>query len=227
MVPHCSFWKWHRIVWPKFYTPELYKAPPKKELSAEERIAVNMGSEEAPAVFVQVFAHNIESSSSNVAPPPPPETWGAYQTKGQEQGGVVAMINLLKADLNKEMDEMSVEEKDTQAEYETFMADSAQKRIDVSKSLENKESAKADLEAESLKMAEEQKATMTDAMAKADTIKDLHLECDWLVSNYQVRKDARAGEVDALKNAKAVLAGADYSLVQSMNSVGRGHLRGK
>jgi len=210
----------------RFYTPDLYTAPAKKELSAEERIAVNMGSGEALVAFVQISAHNVESTASGVAPPPPPETWGAYKTKGEEQGGVVAMINLLKADLEKEMNEMSVEEKDSQAEYQTFMADSAEKRTGDSKALENKESAKADLEAESLKMEEEKKATMMEAIAKADTIKDLHLECDWLVSNYEVRKEARAGEVDALKKAKAVLAGADYSLLQTKTSASHGHLRG-
>ena len=40
----------------------------------------------------------------------------------------------------------------------------------------------------------------------------------------EVRKDARAGEVDALKNAKAVLSGADFSLMQTRTVVGR--LRG-
>ena len=38
--------------------------------------------------------------------------------------------------------------------------------------------------------------------------------CGWLLSNFEARKAARAGEVESLKNAKAVLAGADYSLVQ-------------
>merc|ERR1712099_57235 len=32
----------------KFYNPSLYVAPKKQELSAEQRIAVNMGSEAAP-----------------------------------------------------------------------------------------------------------------------------------------------------------------------------------
>jgi len=35
------------------------------------------------------------------------------------------------------------------------------------------------------------------------------MECDWLLSNFQVRKEARSEEIDALKNAKAVLSGAD------------------
>merc|ERR1711957_921617 len=54
----------------KFYNPSLYVAPKKQELSAEQRIAVNMGSEAAPTTtpsgvagtgityFVQVSAHS-------------------------------------------------------------------------------------------------------------------------------------------------------------------------
>merc|ERR1711920_1125565 len=87
----------------KFYNPSLYVAPKKQELSAEQRIAVNMGSEAAPTTppsgvagtgityFVQVSAH----SHSVGAPPPPPETWDAYQKKGQETNGVTAMMDLL------------------------------------------------------------------------------------------------------------------------------------
>jgi len=52
-------------------------------------------------------------------------------------------------------------------------------------------------------------------------IASLHAECDWLMQYYDVRKQARAGEVESLQNAKAVLSGASYSLVQ------QGRLRGQ
>merc|ERR1719207_95040 len=78
-----------------------------------------------------------------------------------------------------------------------------------------KEGAKAGAETELQKMNEEKAATMKAAMTKAEELKDLHLDCDWLLSNFEVRKEARAGEVDALKKAKAVLSGADYSLLQT------------
>merc|ERR1719367_1124577 len=205
----------------KFYTPELYVPAPKTELSAEQRIAVNMGSEAAPTVppmLVQVKQHD----RALVAPPPPPETWGAYKKKGEEHGGVVAMLNMLKADLEKEMQSATVEENDAQAEYEKMMAESAEKRATDSKSVADKESAKADLESKSLKLKEEETATMKEVLAAAETLKNLHLECDWLVSNFEVRKEARSGEVEALKNAKAVLSGADYSLIQTSRSKLRG-----
>jgi len=163
-------------------------------------------------VFAQVTSHTV--SRDDVAPPPPPETWGAYQKKGQEQSGVLAMMDLLVADLDKELSEMGVDEKNAQAEYEVMMGDSQAKRAQDSKSIADKEGTKADLEGRLQKMGAEHKATGNEAYATATTIKDLHLECDWLLSAFQARKEARAGEVDSLKNAKAVLSGADYSMLQ-------------
>merc|ERR1719517_147721 len=104
------------------------------------------------------------------------------------------------------------------------MADSAAKRAADTASIAEKESAKADLEAQLEKDAAEKKATMLSIVAKAEYIKDLHLECDWLLANFEVRKSARTGEVESLKNAKAVLSGADYSLAQT--TAIRSQLRG-
>merc|ERR1719221_1147668 len=122
---------------------------------------------------------------------------------------------MLKADLDKEIQTMTVDEKDAQAEYEQYMKDAAAKRAADAEAIANKESAKADLEAEVEKLTGEQKATLAALMAKEEEIKDLHLECDWLLANFEARKAARAGEVESLKKAKAVLSGADYSLVQT------------
>jgi len=174
----------------KFYNPKLYKPPPKVET----------------AMFVQ---------RSGVAPPPPPETFGAYAKKGEESGGVIAMMDMMVADLDKEITEIETEEKENQAEYEQFMKDSAEKRANDAKSIEDKESAKADLEGTLVASKEEKAAKTKEAMATAQYLSEVHGDCDWLLTNFQVRKDARAGEIDALTKAKAVLSGADYSLLQS------------
>merc|ERR1719364_43952 len=120
------------------------------------------------------------------------------------------------ADLDKEIQEVEVEEKEGQKEYEQFMKDSATKRAQDAKSIEDKEGAKADLEARVLKDGEEKTVTMKEAMATHEYLAEVHGDCDWLLSNFEVRKEARAGEVDSLKKAKAVLSGADYSLLQSV-----------
>jgi len=198
----------------KFYNPKLYKAAPKRELSEEERISVNMGGTMAPTNAPGGIAGTGVTAMAQVAPPPPPEAVGAYQAKGQESTGVIAMIDLLVADLDKEMQEIEVDEKDAQSEYETFMSDSATKRAADAASIAEKEGAKADAEASLEKDTSDKKSTVNEAMAKAEEISALHGECDWLISNFDARKEARAGEVESLKNAKAVLAGADYSFVQ-------------
>merc|ERR1719393_1145047 len=124
------------------------------------------------------------------------------------------MMDMMVADLDKEIQEIEVEEKEAQKEYEQFMADSAEKRATDAKSIEDKESAKADLEAKLLKDGEEKAATMKEAMATHEYLADVHADCDWLLSNFEARKSARAGEIDAMTKAKAVLSGADYSLLQ-------------
>merc|ERR1719510_1105155 len=118
---------------------------------------------------------------------------------------------------------MTVDEKDSQAEDEGLMEDSAAKRAADALSISEKEGTKAGLEGDLEKMTVEKKATMMRVVATAEYLKDLHLECDWLLANYEVRKSARAGEVESLKNAKAVLSGADYSLMQATE---RSQLRG-
>merc|ERR1719491_2459493 len=221
----------------QFYNPKLYVPPAKIELGDEQRIAVNLGSEEAPTVapsgiagtgitylqdsqpvFAQVASHVALAARSHdsaaVAPPPPPETWDAYQKKGQEHNGVVAMIDMLIGDLDKDMTESGVEEQNGQAEYEVLMEDSRTKRAQDSKAVADKEGTKAELEARLQSMGEEHRLTSNQDYATAVTIKNLHLECDWLQSSFEARKAARAGEVDSLKKAKAVLSGADYSFVE-------------
>merc|ERR1711953_863088 len=207
----------------KFYNPKLYKAPPKTELSREDRIVENMSGTAAPteapggiagtgiAAFAEVSSHNQQQ----VAPPPPPETFGAYQKKSEDSMGVMAMVDLLIADLDKEMTEAETTEKDAQSDYETAMKDAADKRTADSKLLSEKEGIKAESEADLEAKTEDKAATSAELMSTMKYISSLHMECDWLLKYFDVRKEARASEIDALGKAKAVLSGADYSLLQT------------
>merc|ERR1719164_458797 len=125
------------------------------------------------------------------------------------------MIDLLVRDLDKELQESEVEEKNAQKEYETMMADSAEKRAADSSSITGKESLKAELGASLESHKEGERNTKKDLLATGEYIQTLHGECDWLVQYYDTRKEARASEVDSLGKAKAVLSGADYSLLET------------
>merc|ERR1719477_487687 len=113
------------------------------------------------------------------------------------------------------MTQARTEEKDAQADYEQMMKDSASKRAEDSKSLSDKEGALADMQAALEKHTEEKSSTVKELGATLQYIQSLHNECDWLLQYFDVRKEARASEIDALGKAKAVLSGADYSLMQT------------
>merc|ERR1719331_1997018 len=121
------------------------------------------------------------------------------------------------------MTEAEVTEKDAQAEYEAFMKEAARKRVTDSKAITDKEELKADTEAELQVAKDETRSKTKELMATEEYMGSLHKECDWLLANYDLRKDARAGEIDALTKAKAVLSGADFAFVQTHK---QGALRG-
>jgi hypothetical protein len=219
----------------KFYNPATYIAPTRRPLTQEEQIYVNSGgadprdAEEAAAktgiagtgvaVFTQIST--VTKAVTKAAPPPPPETVGAYQKK--DAGGPSALIEKLKHELEMDMQANEMEEEEAQKDYEEMMAESAAKRAADSKSLTEKDSQKADLEGD-LQAAKDAKKTKTDElMALEEYIAKLHGDCDFLLENFDVRKEARASEIDALTKAKAVLSGADYSLVQTNAFLHRRH----
>merc|ERR1719418_163524 len=61
----------------KFYNPKLYKAPPKTELSREDRIVENMSGTAAPTAAPGGIAGTgitvLSQTAHREAPPPPPE----------------------------------------------------------------------------------------------------------------------------------------------------------
>merc|ERR1719335_776692 len=182
----------------KFYNPTLYKAPPKKEMSMEEKI-MQAGS------FVQI-------RRSDVAPPPPPETFeGGYQKKGEKSAGVIGLMDMIIKDLGNDMKDAEYEEKTAQKDYAELMADSQASRAGDTKSLTGKQSSKAEIEGKLMTSKETRAATATDLKTIATTIQDLHVACDFILQNYDLRMEARTNEVESLKQAKAVLAGASFS----------------
>merc|ERR550537_713252 len=122
-------------------------------------------------------------------------------------------------DLDKEMTEAHMEEKDAQEDYEKYMKDSTDKRAEDSKAITDKTAAKAEMETELQALTDTKTASEEELTATKQYIASLHADCDFLLEYYTVRKEARAGEIDAIGKAKAVLKGADYSLLQTGEEV--------
>jgi hypothetical protein len=199
----------------RFYNPALHVAAAKRELSAEDSIVVGMGGTAPPTPAPGGIGGTGISALVQDAPPPPPEAVAAYAKKGEESTGVIAMMDLLIADLDKEMQEFETDETNAQAEYETLMEDSSAKRMADMNSVAAKQAGKAETEAALHQANTDKSAKNHEFFAKSEEIGALHQECDWLLANFLNRKEARTGEIASLKNAKAVLSGADYSLLQA------------
>merc|ERR1719231_270907 len=137
------------------------------------------------------------------------------QKQGEAASGVIAMMDGLKNELEAEIQEMQMEEKDAQEDYVALMADAAEKRATDSKAMTVKEGAKAELEDDIQKTKDAKKATDGELAEANKYLAELHDDCDFLVEHYAERKEARTNEIDALGKAKAVLSGADYSFVQT------------
>jgi len=120
---------------------------------------------------------------------------------------VVALIGSIIGDINKDVTEMTKDEKEAQFEYKQILKDSAEKRAAEAKSVSELEGSKAESEAEMHKMKLSTKSKMRESAGKATYLKDLHKQCDWLMKHFKTRRSARAGEIDALKKARAVLSG--------------------
>merc|ERR1719188_2649632 len=174
----------------KFYNPSAYKAPPK--------------TDEAGA-FLQVRMH----SDDDAVPPPPPATAGAFAKKSGESQGVLGMIDRMITDLEQEMAEAKVTEKHAQEDYEADMKDSALKRTADSKSIEEKEKAKAENEMAIQKGKADKQAQFKRLMATDETLTETKADCQWLLDNYEKRKAARTEEQASLQKDIEVLKGED------------------
>merc|ERR1719355_354504 len=87
---------------------------------------------------------------------------------------------------------------------------------DLDKEMTEAETTEKDSQADYLEMMKDTlKEGQTDLASTLKYIHDLHMECDWLLKYFDVRKEMRASEVDALGKARAVLNGADYSFLQT------------
>jgi len=198
----------------KFYNPTLYKAPPVKEMTMEEKIIASGSS-----ALVQSEA-NFDSESfvqirlrrahvTKVAPPEAPEA--SFGGKNKKSGGVLALMDMIMGELKTSSQEASMAEKYAQKEYVELMSDSKESRAQDLKSITESESSKADIESSLTEAKESQMLTLEQSQNVIATLAKLHGSCDFIVKNFELRLNARTAEIEGLKTAKAVLAGASFS----------------
>jgi len=183
----------------KFYNPTLYHAAPKTERSAEQKI-IDAGS------FVQVQAHD------SVAPGAAPETASGEYQSSSKSAGVLGLMDMMVKELEADSKDGAYEEAQAQKDYVELMDDSTATRAQDVKSMTDKAATKAQMEGTHQTSKETRAATVKDLSLIATYNADLHVSCDFILQNFDLRKEARTNEVESLKNAKAILSGAIFGL---------------
>jgi hypothetical protein len=131
--------------------------------------------------------------------------------RDKKSGGVMALMDMLTNELSSTLQAAQHDEKSAQSEYVELMTDSQKQRQQDSEAVTDKSAAKASLEA-NLVALKENKATTLKQMEDINAYNmEVHGSCDFILQNFKLREEARTNEIESLKNAKAVLAGASYS----------------
>jgi chromosome segregation ATPase len=140
----------------------------------------------------------------------PPAGFDEYKNN-ESAGGVMGMIQMIIADAKKMEDETVRSEEDAQKAYEAFVIETNSSIEAKEKSIVNKSAEKAKLEEQLVQAEADLDATNTELEELADYAAQLHQSCDFTLKNFDLRQEARMEEMDALRQAKQILNGADFS----------------
>eukprot|EP00746_Dinoflagellata_sp_MGD_P148472 gnl/MRDRNA2_/MRDRNA2_80679_c0_seq1.p1 gnl/MRDRNA2_/MRDRNA2_80679_c0~~gnl/MRDRNA2_/MRDRNA2_80679_c0_seq1.p1 ORF type:complete len:711 (+),score=247.49 gnl/MRDRNA2_/MRDRNA2_80679_c0_seq1:85-2133(+) len=139
----------------------------------------------------------------------PPAAFKAHK-KNEHGGGVMGMIqSLIDEAVAMEKDAIRAEE-EAQKAYEDFVKDTNGSIEEKSKEIVNKSELKAKAEDDKVKAEESRDKVLLDLEQLSNEAADLHKACDFVLKNFDIRQTARDEEVEALKQAKAILSGAKF-----------------
>ena len=129
-------------------------------------------------------------------------------SKNKQAGGVMGMIQQIIDDAKALENEAIRGEEDAQKAYEDFV-----KETNLSTDSKNKEIVtKTEENAKSNENLVETNEAIDSAVANLDELSqanaELHQSCDFVMKNFELRQSARDEEIEALKQAMAILSGA-------------------
>jgi uncharacterized coiled-coil protein SlyX len=142
--------------------------------------------------------------------PPPPAGFGTYKKQGGA-GGVLGMLQQIIAEAKQLEADAIKAESDAQKAYESFVQDTNASIEEKNRDITNKSGDKAQAEADKTSAEQNLDAANNEQQQNKNEEADLHKSCDFTLKNFDIRQEARAQEVEALRQAKAILSGAKFT----------------
>jgi regulator of replication initiation timing len=184
------------------------KSDPDAQINAMLGLSFLQVSEKGEDMLSQSLA-----ALSGTEPPPPPEAT-SYGKKTAQGMGIMGLMSELISDLKLEGHKAQMAEAAAQKAYEEGLANSQASREATSKEVVAMQTHKAELEEKKHEAKASHRTLGAEMKSIVTKIASLHEECDFIVSNYDLRKNARAHEIEAMRNAVAILSGANFALTQ-------------
>jgi len=158
--------------------------------------------------FYEKKAALIQSQQAPAGPPPPPG-FKEYK-KNENSGGVMGMIEQIIKDAKAMEAEAIRDEEQAGKAYEDFVMDTNASIEAAKKSIVEKSAEKAQAETDLTEAEEALAAAELELEQLANYNLQLHQSCDFIQKNFEIRQTARDEEIEALKQAKAILSGAKF-----------------
>merc|ERR1712113_1085055 len=143
------------------------------------------------------------------AGPPPPPGFEEYK-KNAASGGVMKMIEEIINDAKAMEAEAIRSEEDAQKAYEDFVKETNASIEAKSKEIVNKSELKARAETDLVEAKEAKESVLLELEQLSNYNAQLHQSCDFIQQNFELRQTARDEEIEALRQAKAILSGAKF-----------------
>ena len=141
--------------------------------------------------------------------PPPPPGFKEYKNNAAS-GGVMSMIEQIISDAKAMEAEAIRSEEDAQKAYEDFVKETNNSIEAKSRDIVNKSEEKSKKEGELVDAKKDKDAAVLELEQLSNYNAELHQSCDFVLKNFDLRQTARDEEVEALRQAKAILSGAKF-----------------
>jgi len=145
------------------------------------------------------------------APPPPPTTWAdPYGGNKGSTNGIISLLEMVKADVEKDIKTATAAEDKAKSEYDTFKTETEA----LIKSLEGEKTSLEGEVGDAETAIVDAKATRKDKKKVLDDtmafLRSIATSCDYMAVNFELRKANREAEIDGLIEAGTSLEGGVF-----------------
>jgi len=165
---------------------------------------------EAKYKELQIMTSNTQSLlmvKKGTQPEPAPEGFSTSYKPSGGGNGVIALLTQILNDSKRLESEATKDEQDAQVQYEGFVKDTNASILAKHQSINDKTRQKTTMEQNLIQTKEDIQSKAQELQQLGSTSIDLHTSCDFIIKNFQIRQEARDQEVEALRQAKAILSG--------------------